>query len=216
MKVMGIDLAGPSNHRDTVMTLFQVKEEGLFFEKQWKEVSDQQIFQLVQTLTKEQPLFIGIDSPLSYEDGGGLRQLDKELQTVVKSIGMRSSSVMPPTFTRMAYLTLRGIALTRLFLSIPTPNPIQIAEVHPGAVFGLRMQKEIHVVLNYKKDQADRERVASYFPDWSMFKVPNEVSAESHTLDSCGAALGVWAWSRGEAKWVGKARPPFHPFPIVC
>ncbi|RXT06556.1 DUF429 domain-containing protein [Ammoniphilus sp. CFH 90114] len=216
MRVIGIDLAGPANHQDTVMTIFRESEEGLYFEQQWKKVSDDQIIRIITELSAEQTLYIGLDAPLSYQDGGGLRAQDRELQIAIGDVGMRKSSIMPPTFTKMVYLTLRGVTLTRTLLSLPTRNRIRIAEVHPGAVFGMRMTDKIDVVLNYKTDFEDRSSILTHFPIWKVYDVPQEVALESHTLDSCGAALGVWNWSRGEAKWEYQACPPYHPFPVVC
>lgn len=74
MRVIGIDLSGPSNHKDTVLSLFEKQDRELKFLKLMKDVSDFQILEEIKTQSKINEVIIGIDAPLSYEDGGGDRQ----------------------------------------------------------------------------------------------------------------------------------------------
>jgi len=68
---------------------------------------DPEILKLITELAGDTSVVVGLDAPLSCQPGGGLRECDRSLrQRVVKS-GMRHGAVMPPTFNRMAYLTLR-------------------------------------------------------------------------------------------------------------
>ncbi|MFP3489293.1 DUF429 domain-containing protein, partial [Staphylococcus sp. SIMBA_130] len=76
---------------------------------------------------------IGIDAPLSYQPGGGDRPSDRALRQRIVKAGMRSGSIMTPTMTRMVYLKLRGISLSR-----GLEANAHIVEVHPGAAIGLR------------------------------------------------------------------------------
>ncbi|WP_251427111.1 DUF429 domain-containing protein [Sutcliffiella horikoshii] len=95
MLVIGLDLAGPSNHRDTVLTVFQLNKNHLTFQKMISNISDEEILSELIDLSKSAKLFIGIDAPLSYQDGGGDRTSDKELRKYIVSLGMKSGSIMP-------------------------------------------------------------------------------------------------------------------------
>ena len=50
MKVIGIDLAGPANHKDTVMSVFQADGDLLIFEKVIEHASDEKIFTTIQAI----------------------------------------------------------------------------------------------------------------------------------------------------------------------
>ncbi len=133
MKVIGIDLAGPANHKDTVMSVFQADGDLLIFEKGIEHASDEKIFTIIQTIAANEDVVIGIDAPLSYQDGGGDRPQDKSIRQFIKKHGLSGSSIMPPTLTKMVYLTLRGIGLTRRIMLLNDSQNIRMVEVHPGA-----------------------------------------------------------------------------------
>ena len=71
---------------------------------------------------------IGIDAPLSYQDGGGDRPQDKSIRQFIKKHGLSGSSIMPPTLTKMVYLTLRGIGLTRRIMLLNDSQNIRMVE----------------------------------------------------------------------------------------
>ncbi|WP_257984359.1 DUF429 domain-containing protein [Neobacillus cucumis] len=157
MRVIGIDLSGPSNHKDTVLTVFEKQGNQLKFVKWMNNVSDQQIVNEILEQSQSDEVVVGIDAPLSYEDGGGDRQGDRELRKFIIGLGMKPGSIMPPTLNKMVYLTLRGIKLSREIGNLTTHYPVSIVEVHPGAVMGSRLQKtDFGLVLSYKQDLAAR------------------------------------------------------------
>ncbi|WP_260631697.1 DUF429 domain-containing protein [Neobacillus niacini] len=139
MRVIGIDLSGPSNHKDTVMEVFEKQDGELTFDNLRRNIGDFEIIEEIHAQSQLDEVVIGMDAPLSYQDGGGDRLGDKQLRQFIVSIGMKSGSIMPPTFNRMVYLTLRGIKLTREIENLTSKNPISIVEVHPGAVIGSRI-----------------------------------------------------------------------------
>ncbi len=219
MIVVGLDLAGPSNHKDTVLTVFQKNKNQLAFQKMIPNISDEEILNEIIDLSRLDELVIGIDAPLSYQDGGGDRTSDKELRKYIVSLGMKSGSIMPPTFNRMIYLTLRGIKLTREIGALHTTFPVSIVEVHPGAAMGSRVsEKELEYVLTYKQNLTARIYLKNWFEQQKVLKLPNGVENESHTIDSCAAALAAWHWADEtlEPKWINSAQPPLHPFDYCC
>lgn len=219
MRVIGIDLSGPSNHKDTVLAVFEIQNRQLRFVKGRSHMSDEEILNEVLAQSQEDEIVIGIDAPLSYEDGGGDRESDRSLRKFIVEIGMKSGSIMPPTLNRMVYLTLRGIKLTREITTLITPNPISIVEVHPGAVIGSRLSaKEMDYVLTYKQDIEMRKVLLSWLEQQQLIGIPETVDEQSHSIDACAAALGAWHWKDPAftPKWRYTANPPLHPFDYCC
>ncbi|MFY4776408.1 hypothetical protein [Metabacillus sp. RGM 3146] len=102
-----------------------------------------------------EPLVIGFDSPLSCNDGGGDRKADRLFREYIKGQGMHHGSIMPPTLTKLVYLTLRGISLTRMIERLS--KPIQVVEVHPGAAMFTRLKDTERILaLLYKKNQVPK------------------------------------------------------------
>ena len=219
MIVIGLDLAGPSNHKDTVLTVFQKNKNQLAFQQMIPNISDEEILNKIIDLSRLDKLVIGIDAPLSYQDGGGDRASDKELRKYIVSLGMKPGSIMPPTFNRMVYLTLRGIKLTREIGTLHTTFPVSIVEVHPGAAMGARVsEKEIDYVLTYKQNLSSRKYLKNWFEQQNIIGLPNGIENESHTIDSCAAALAAWHLADPSLKpqWIFTAKPPLHPFDYCC
>jgi uncharacterized protein len=215
MKVVGIDLSGPSNHKDTVLTVFEKHNHQLNFIKLLKNISDQDILAEIDKQALGDEVVIGIDAPLSYQDGGGDRESDKSLRKFIISLGMKSGSIMAPTFNRMVYLTLRGIRLTREISHLKPKHPISVVEVHPGAIIGSRLlPTEIDYVLTYKQNLAARRFIRAWLEGQHLHNLPMEIEKESHTIDACAAALGAWHWKDPlfETKWQFPANPPLHPY----
>ena len=90
---------------------------------------DKYIFDLIKDFSQKSSVFIGIDAPLSYNINGDDRKSDSLLRRFLKEKNIKSSSVMTPTMTRMSYLTLRGISISRNLESLK--NKPKIIEVHP-------------------------------------------------------------------------------------
>jgi predicted nuclease with RNAse H fold len=70
MRVLGIDLSGPSNHKDTVLTVFELQNGQLNFMKLMRNIGDLDILKEIEAQSQIDEVVIGIDAPLSYQDGG--------------------------------------------------------------------------------------------------------------------------------------------------
>ena len=219
MRVIGIDLSGPSNHKDTVLAVFEKKGIHLQLVKWRSNISDQEILNEIFEQSQLDEVVIGIDAPLSYQDGGGDRTSDRELRRFIVSLGMKPGSIMPPTYTKMVYLTLRGIKLSREIESLNVPHPISIVEVHPGAVIGSRLaKKDMEFALIYKQTLSARNFIRTWLTEQRLTQIPIEMEAESHSIDACAAALGAWHWKDPSFKpqWLFPANPPLHPYDYCC
>jgi predicted nuclease with RNAse H fold len=111
MKTIGIDLAG----RTTNPSGFAVLSGHTF--KTQLVYSDNQI---IDICTKERPVIVSIDAPLSLPARGNLREADA-------SLIQRSLRVFPPTFAGMRLLTERGIRLAKKLRA----RKIRVIEIHP-------------------------------------------------------------------------------------
>ncbi|WP_404406097.1 DUF429 domain-containing protein [Jeotgalibacillus malaysiensis] len=212
MIIIGIDLSGPSNHQDTVATAFNM-DHGLTFKKSVSGASDDEILNLVRECLTEGEVVIGIDAPLSYQDGGGDRPHDKALRGVLKAGGLNGSSIMTPTMTRMVYITLRGIQLTRM---LQDPG-VEILEVHPGAAIGLRMEDPTPA-LSYKKDPSKRAEVFTWLQQQGLHGLTEDIAETTHSIDSCGAALAAWHYKAPDKQpvWSYTHTSAAHPFIMCC
>lgn len=219
MRVIGIDLSGPSNHKDTVLTVFERQDGQLIFLKLLKNMGDLEILKEIQAQSLVDEVVIGMDAPLSYEDGGGDRQGDKQLRRFIVTLGMKSGSIMPPTLNRMVYLTLRGIKLSREISNLSTSYPVSIVEVHPGAVIGSRLSSpDLEYVLSYKQSLPARTWIRDWLGKQKLTNLPVFIDEESHLIDACAAALGAWHWKDPmlQPKWFFPGNPPLHPYDYCC
>ncbi|QPC47866.1 DUF429 domain-containing protein [Mangrovibacillus cuniculi] len=215
LKIIGIDLSGPSNWKDTVMTVFTASDEMLHLDEMIVGASDQMVMDKLMDLRQEERVTIGIDAPLSYQDGGGDRPQDKGLRWFMKEYGLNGSSVMPPTLTRMAYLTLRGIALTRRIQMEEELEHFTILEVHPGAAIGSRIPDVLHALM-YKKDEESRVVVVKWMQALGLNGLPENLHAETHTVDACAAALAAWCYEERTSTWIWNDVSEAHPFVLCC
>ncbi|MBS2967743.1 DUF429 domain-containing protein [Metabacillus sp. KIGAM252] len=214
MFVIGIDLSGPSNHKDTAAAFFELAGEELKLLSLESGLSDAGILKLVQK-TNGFPLAIGIDSPLSYNDGGGDRPSDRWFRKEMVKHGLRSSSIMPPTLTKMVYLTMRGISLAALFERVR--SDIRIAEVHPGAAMMTRlsdMEKE-HGLL-YKKSSESRTYLLQWFESQNISGISLEHGLTPHEIDAVAAAMAVRDWIFSAPQAIFPKQPPHHPYDFLC
>lgn len=213
LTVVGIDLSGPSNTRGTCAVALRCRTTSAVFAEQLPVAGDAELFTFVSDLARDTPVVVGLDAPLSYQPGGGLRQRDRSLREQIVQCGMRHGSVMPPTFNRMTYLTLRGLGVARL-LSTLDPVRVRIIEVHPGATFCLR-GAPLASVRVFKKQPEHRAPLLEWLSTQGITSLP--VAAPSdHFVAASGAALAAWEWSRGRSVWLAPAEPPFHPFTFAC
>lgn len=220
MIVIGIDLSGPANHKDTAMAVFQTMGDELVLLDMLVHVDDEKILSTIHSFTAEdEDIILGIDAPLSYQDGGGDRPQDKNLRHFIKEFGLSGSSIMPPTLTKMVYLTLRGVSLTRRITNMTATEKIRIVEVHPGAAIGTRIEPEqLSHVLEYKKDIQSRFVIFDWFQSVGLTNLPADITETSHQIDACAAALAAWHWGDPAKKpiWQWDQITSAHPFEVCC
>lgn len=212
--VLGIDLAGPANPRDTCAAVFREAGCVLRFHSLLSDATDTGLLQLSLGLARHAELVVGIDAPLSYNPGGGDRPADRELRERVVQAGLAPGSVMAPTMTRMAFLTLRGIALARALQLLP--GRIAVVEVHPWAALALRAAPA-KLLRELRRTPAARQRALKWLGRRGLRGAPPSLVIRSpHALAACAAAWAAWKWSRKEAAWLAPACPPWHPFDFAC
>lgn len=208
--VIGVDLSGPGNVADTAIAVFEAGERALKLRATETAVGDLRLFERVEVLAARGPVVAGLDAPLSYQPGGGDRPGDKALRRAIVSAGMHSGSVMTPTMTRMAYLTLRGVAVSRT-LGATRRRALRIVEVHPGAAMALR-GAPIADVRAFKRDAAARDRLLAWLDARGLHGVKRLEDAPDHLVAACACALAAWRWSVGDSAWLERAAPPAHPY----
>ncbi|UCF91386.1 MAG: DUF429 domain-containing protein [Desulfobacterales bacterium] len=212
--VVGIDLSGPTHARNTVLVILGSRPNALRKVASRSGADDRDIFQSVSQLAQKTLVVVGLDAPLSYHIGGGDRPSDAKLRRKIVQAGMKPGSVMPPTMTRMAYLTLRGMAVSRSLEQIKG-YPVRMVEVHPGAAMALR-QGPLEHVLNFKTSPASRSALLSWLEDQGLHGITSQDRPSDHYVAACACALAAWKWHRGEPAWVVPARPPYHPYAFAC
>ncbi|MFA1822335.1 hypothetical protein ACDX78_19515 [Virgibacillus oceani] len=65
MRVIGIDLSGPSNHKDTALMVFEVTKKQLSFVKCRSYLTDEEILKEISAQSQIDEVVIGLDAPLS-------------------------------------------------------------------------------------------------------------------------------------------------------
>jgi predicted nuclease with RNAse H fold len=218
MLILGVDLAGPTNMRETAMVCARADESSLSFLSHGMDVDDAAIVEQIvaHTQTQDSEIVIGLDAPLSYNQRGGMRAADRELAKLLRERGL-PNSVMAPTLTRMAYLTLRGIALTRMLMldARRREAPLRIVEVHPGGAMALRGAPVDHLRL-IKRTAESRNVVLDWLGSRHFDGLPSAIAESDHLIAACGCALAAHGWARGEPAWCAPAEPPLHPFDFAC
>lgn len=219
MIVIGIDLSGPANAKDTAIAIFQLKNDQLFFKEMITDASDEMIISAIHSSAVIEEVAVGIDAPLSYQDGGGDRPQDKSIRQFIKGFGLSGSSIMPPTLTKMVYLTLRGIGLTRRISAMKFENNVRLVEAHPGAAIGTRIgSNSLHHALHYKKEAESRKAIFEWLQTIGFAGLPESISLVSHQIDACAAALATWHWAdqTKHPMWNWSIISPEHPFEFCC
>lgn len=215
MKVVGIDLSGPTNTPATSLAYFVERKDRLSFIEVLSGADDRKILTLVSGLAAADEVAVGLDAPLSYNVGGGDRLADSDLRQAIMKIGLRSGSVMSPTMTRMVYLTLRGFGIARSLESLVTTHPIYLVEVHPGAAMALR-GAPIETVKNFKRDPAAQKQLLGWLAEQGLDNLAELTDYTDHDVAACAAAFATWKWRHGESKWIQPAKPPHHPYDFAC
>ncbi len=212
---MGLDLSGPSNPGDTALSWFAPEEAALSFAGQLTDTGDSGILDLLRDLYDRYEVLFGVDAPLSYQDGGGRRDCDTDLSSRLTDEGLDFIGVMAPTYSKMGWLTLRGIGLARSIELMPEAHRVRIVEVHPGATMGLHGAPK-KALRRYKRgDMQAIHALQSWFAEEGMGGLP-EFDSSSHVVDSCAAALAAWRWHTGDSAWLAEARPPERPYDFAC
>ena len=213
MKIVGIDLSGPRNIADTCLASFEGRAEEIHLVDVCEGADDSQILRAVSGLGAKERVVIGIDAPLSYNPGGGDRVSDRELRQLVLQKGR--VGIMSPTLMRMVYLTLRGVALTRMLEAMRPQYDLQMVEVHPGACMLLHGAPP-EAVSAFKREGIARQRLLDWLEEQGMKVVPRSGAVSDHFVAACAAAFGAWQWAQGKSVWRFPARPPEHPYDFAC
>lgn len=220
MWIIGMDLAGPTNSADTALAAFCADADHLVLQQLIQGLDDYDIFNWMQQYVPQTPcLVVGLDAPLSYNVGGGDRPADKDLRQQAQRLGLPGGTIMPPTLTRMAYLTLRGIVISRLLelrskCGIPKEN-LKIVEVHPASCLGLH-GAVISDIIALKRSPESRVKLLTWLEQQGMYGLSVESTPSDHQVAACAAAFGAWQWVLGKSVWLYPATLPFHPYDFAC
>lgn len=215
MRIVGIDLSGPTNTSDTCLVCFQEQVDRLSLVNILSGANDQQIFETISLLARDDHVIVGIDAPLSYNIGGGDRPADKDLRKHVIKMGLPSGAVMPPLLTKMVYLTLRGIVLSRSLEMMKPNHSSRIVEVHPGATLAMR-KAPIDDVRQFKKNNEAQIRLLQWLETQGLGDAASISACTDHYVAACASALAAWKWYHNEAIWCVRARPLFHVYDFAC
>ena len=210
--VIGVDLSGPTNTKDTAAACFRLEAGGIVCVSAGLGYTDAALCDLVSSVGAQEPLVIGLDAPLSYQPGGGDRRRDTRLRRRLVEAGLPSGTVMAPTMTRMAYLTLRGVAVARA-VGLVAPRA-RIVEVHPGGAMVLR-GAPAEAVRTMKQHASSRRTVVRWLTSQGITGLPRE-GVSDHEVASFACALAAWKWMRGHPVWQAAASLPLHPYDFVC
>jgi predicted nuclease with RNAse H fold len=214
MIVCGIDLSGPANVADTAIAVFKENGNVLRLQAVRERATDEEIVDIVYEAARAGSVVVGLDAPLSYNPGGGDRPGDALLRLQITASGLRSGSVMPPTLTRMVYLTLRGIAVARS-IEATCRTKARIVEVHPSACMVLR-GADAKRVRTLRKSVASRRYILDWLGKEGIRGLRALGSPTDHVIASCACVLAGWKWHSGESAWMMEASPPHHPYDFAC
>lgn len=189
---LGIDLSGPSNAQYTSLCLFSDSTITLY-----NNCNDQKITEILQQLPSDQAVFIAVDAPLSYQDGGGFRDIDRALRQHLNQQGFKKIGVMAPTMTRMAYLTLRGLRLKEVCREFVQ---VQLFETHPGAALvcsGINYE----LVQKIKNEPQAIQRITKQLAARLPKNITLPKMASDHDLMALSAMLSAYNLSRNLPNW---------------
>jgi hypothetical protein len=119
--------------------------------------------------------------------------------------------------TRMAYLTLRGVSLTRLLLHPGAALHVspEIVEVYPAGSLLLRGAPD-DAVRDMRSSPAARSRLLAFLREHTGADLPDDLAESDHAIAAGAGALAALDVARGRAAWRFPADPPHHPFAFIC
>ncbi len=214
VNIFGIDLSGPSNTKESTLVSFEARNNSLQMITAIEGATDKAIYDAVVEISANVKAIVGIDAPLSYNPGGGDRKSDKILRKNIIAKGMHPGSVMPPTLTKMAYLSLRGISVCRFLESHPNKK-INIVEVHPTGSMALR-GAPVKSIKEMKSSTKAKQALLQWLKYHGLKRIDLSGSMSDHYVAACAAALAAWKWYLGESVWIFKSEMPFHPYDFAC
>lgn len=214
MLFVGIDLSGPSNTKDTALAITNLSPDGLELVFQASNFDDLQLLDKISHFAKGNSTYIFIDAPLSYNQGGGLRDSDKEFRDLAFRLSLPPTTIMPPTFTKMGFLTLRGIFVSNL-LRVNLGFSIHIAETHPGISLALE-GIEPALIKNMKSSVEACNTIAEKLSKlFNKFTLINSQYSD-HDICSIAASLSAKRYFDKKSALIYKAKPPAHPYNFIC
>lgn len=211
MYVVGADLSGPAGTQNTGVAVFSTDRAVLDFVDQQCDGSDASLLTTVEALSRKRPVVVGLDAPLSYQPGGGQRERDAELRTLIIARGMHPGAVMAPTAPRMVYLTLRGIVLAQVLTALRGRHQVRVVEVHPGASLCFR-DAPVAAIRTFAEDGGARETLLQWLPSQQICNLLVPSPCSSHFVAACAGALAAWDWHSGKSRWLAQAQLPWHPY----
>ncbi|BBP44141.1 DUF429 domain-containing protein [Thiosulfativibrio zosterae] len=186
---VGIDLAGPANFADTCMAIEWQGKLNIHCG-----CSDTDILKILAPYLGKTPVFIALDAPLTYQEGGGYRDVDRALRQHLNQHGFAKIGVMAPTMTKMVYLTLRGLRLKECLSALPQTT---LFETHPGAAL-LFSGADYDRVCNIKSNPQALATITDFLKQQIAFKQPitqdHQAMAVAAMLSAKRAALGQVFW----------------------
>ena len=209
--IVSIDLSGSASPEKTGVAWFETTGDNLDFVGSRIGATDSELAELAEELVISGDLLVGMDAPLSYHPGGGFRASDEGLREKLEGHGEHPGIVMPPTASRMVYLTLRGVAVARTLALVSNAERIRIVEVHPGAALLLR-KAPVDDVKQIKKSRLARLRLLNWLGGGGMIGLVESLATSDHVVAACAGALATWDWGRDRPPWIAPAAPPAHPF----
>lgn len=199
MYIVGVDLSGPANPGNTAVAVFRVDGDLLEYVSLIASATDEVLYQEARARLALGDVCLGLDAPLSYGSGGGQRESDAALRVKVVEAGLLPGSVMAPTAPRMAYLTLRGLAVVRGLHLLGGPGELRVVETHPGAAMALG-GAPIDAVRGFRDDIDDRERLLQWLTDKGLRGILSKKALYTdHSVAACAAAWAAWRWLRKES-----------------
>ena len=226
MIAIGVDLSGPGNTADTALVEWEFEEgdhcpdrDRPALTARVSGVTDLEIWNRVAAALERDEVVVGLDAPLSYQPGGGDRPGDSALRRVLVARGLPSGSVMPPTLTRMIYLTARGMAVARGVEQVVIGGRrARIVEVHPSGALVLR-GADVQAVRVMKREASARATLFKWLRRQGLGG-PNEFMTSDmgrdHLIAACAAAWAARDWARERPLWLWPAQPPEYPFDYAC
>lgn len=205
---VGVDLSGPGSASNTAVAVFRASREGLALQALDRGADDRAILRRIAASA-----VVGLDAPLSYSPAGGSRESDARLRKRIVQEGLPPGSVMAPSAPRMGFLTLRGVAVSRM-LGQYRPHA-RIVEVHPGAALVLH-GAPVASVREMKAERRARRELLEWLEGQGLEGLSGKSDLDDHAVAACAAAFAAWKWQQGASKWRYAADPPCHPYDFAC